>query len=166
MLEWDRACTLGVNRSLAPRYEKLWVAVDRLGHVWGWLALMLAIACFGGPAGRTCALHMLLAGTAALACYKLVKNSACRARPCVIVDGVRRCVDPLDEWSFPSGHVLHAATFTVVAIAYYPALALVLLPYLVLVAISRVALGLHYPSDVAAGALIGAAVALASFAFT
>ena len=166
VLEWDRACTLRINSSLAARYEKLWVAIDRLGEIWGWLGLMLAIACFGGPPGRACALHMLLAGSAALLCYKLIKNSACRARPCVIVDGVRRCVDPLDEWSFPSGHVLHASTFAVVAIAYYPALALALLPYLMLIGVSRIALGLHYPSDVAAGAVIGAAIALTSFAFT
>jgi undecaprenyl-diphosphatase len=166
LLEWDRACTLLVNRALAARYERLWLAIDRLGEVWTWLGVIFAIGAFGGAAGPGCALHMFLAGSAAVICYKLVKNLACRARPCVMVDGVLRCADPLDEFSFPSGHVLHATTFILVAIAYYPPLAVVLLPYLVLVAISRVALGLHYPSDVAAGAFIGAAVALASFAFT
>lgn len=126
--------------------------------------MMIVIALFGGAMGVYCALHMFFAGLVALICYKLLKNVACRARPCVIVSGVRRCVDPLDEWSFPSGHVLHAAAFSTVAMAYYPALVFVFIPLLVLIGISRIALGLHYPSDVLAGAAIGAAISLGSLA--
>jgi undecaprenyl-diphosphatase len=78
----------------------------------------------------------------------------------VRIQTVRRCVEPLDEFSFPSGHTLHAVAFSVVALAYFPALAVVLTPFIVLTAISRIALGLHYPSDVFAGAAIGAGVGL------
>ena len=49
--------------------------------------------------------------------------------------------------------------FSVVAIAFYPMLAWLLVPFTVLVAISRVVLGLHYPSDVLAGAALGALIA-------
>jgi len=66
---------------------------------------------------------------------------------------------PLDRYSFPSGHTLHAVAFTVVATAHVPALAPILWPFAALVAASRVVLGLHYPTDVLAGALIGAALA-------
>jgi undecaprenyl-diphosphatase len=69
----------------------------------------------------------------------------------------------LDTFSFPSGHTLHAVAFTLVACSYYPGLTAVLMPFTLLTAASRVVLGLHYPSDVLAGAAIGAAVALASF---
>jgi len=70
----------------------------------------------------------------------------------------------LDTFSFPSGHTLHAVAFTLVTLAYWPWLASLLVPFTLLTAASRVVLGLHYPSDVLAGALIGASVALASLA--
>jgi undecaprenyl-diphosphatase len=66
---------------------------------------------------------------------------------------------PLDEFSFPSGHTLHAVAFTLVALAHYPALAPLLLPFTACVATSRVVLGLHYPSDVLAATAIGIGLA-------
>jgi undecaprenyl-diphosphatase len=83
-----------------------------------------------------------------------------------MLTGMRRYVEPRDEFSFPSGHTLHAVAFAGIAVWYFPALALLLLPFVVLTALSRIALGLHYPSDVVAGAGIGAAVALGSLMFT
>lgn len=68
-------------------------------------------------------------------------------------------VPPLDEFSFPSGHTLHAVAFTAVACAWYTPLALLLVPYALLVAASRVVLGLHYPSDVLAAIAIGGVLA-------
>jgi undecaprenyl-diphosphatase len=67
-------------------------------------------------------------------------------------------------YSFPSGHTLHAVAFTLVALAYWPWLAPLLVPFTLLTAASRVALGLHYPSDVLAGASLGAGIAAASLA--
>jgi undecaprenyl-diphosphatase len=55
--------------------------------------------------------------------------------------------------------------FTAVARAYAPMLALVLIPFSLSVAASRVVLGLHYPSDVLAATIVGMALAEASFAW-
>jgi len=57
---------------------------------------------------------------------------------------------------------LHAVAFTIIAVAYYPMLAWLLVPFSLLVAMSRLILGLHYPSDVLAGAALGALVAASS----
>jgi len=53
-------------------------------------------------------------------------------------------------------------SFTLVALAYYPALAWLLVPFTLSVAISRVVLGMHYPSDVIAATAIGGALASVS----
>jgi undecaprenyl-diphosphatase len=68
----------------------------------------------------------------------------------------------LDEFSFPSGHTLQAVSFSIVALAWYPQLAPLLLSFTALVAASRVILGLHYPSDVLAAIVIGSGLGASS----
>src|SRR3546814_19828118 len=75
---------------------------------------------------------------------------------------IRAWIAPLDEFSFPSGHTLNAVAFSLVAVAHYPALAWLVLPFAASVAASRVVLGLPYPSDVLADTAIGSALAALS----
>jgi undecaprenyl-diphosphatase len=100
--------------------------------------------------GLRASAHMAATGVVALTLYKVLKRWTRRPRPFAADLRIRAWVAPLDEYSFPSGHTLHAVSFSVVALAYYPWLAPVLLPFTAGVALSRVVLGLHYPSDVLA----------------
>jgi len=93
----------------------------------------------------------------------VLKRGTGRRRPYEVVPAVSAGAAPLDAFSFPSGHTLHAVAFTLVAASYYPALAAPLAAFALLVAASRVVLGLHYPSDVLAGAALGAVIAGTSF---
>ena len=102
-------------------------------------------------------------GLVALTLYRYLKSHLARQRPYLQHGGITLATAPLDRYSFPSGHTLHAVSFTLVALSYYPELAPLLVPFAVLVAMSRVILGLHYPSDVMAGALLGALLARASW---
>jgi undecaprenyl-diphosphatase len=133
--------------------------VSRLGNGVFWYVLMLAILTWRGPLAITPVLHMVVTGAVCTLLYKWIKTKTTRLRPYQRNQAIQVAAHPLDQYSFPSGHTLHAVSFTLVAVYYYPALASLLLPFTVLVALSRVALGLHYPSDVLAGVAIGGAVA-------
>jgi undecaprenyl-diphosphatase len=107
---------------------------------------------------------MLTVGAIGWVAYKILKRSLVRERPFVGLVGIECAMPPLDRYSFPSGHTLHAVAFTTLGIAFVPSLAVVLLPFALLVAASRVVLGLHYPSDVLVGAVLGAGLAAGSLA--
>ena len=135
--------------------------VSRLGDGAFWYALIGVLALCGSR-GRFAALHMATTGLVATLLYRLLKRWTRRPRPFRSHPRIVAHVAPLDEFSFPSGHTLHATVFTIVALAWFPLLAPLIVPFAALVAISRVVLGLHYPSDVLAAILIGAALAGAS----
>jgi undecaprenyl-diphosphatase len=124
---------------------------------------MAIILIFHGAEGLTPVIHMALAGLSGTLLYKWLKGKTLRPRPYEVHQDIWLTGTPLDKFSFPSGHTLHAVVFSLVAIGYYPALAIIVVPFAVIVGLSRVVLGLHYPSDVIAGAVIGATIARASF---
>jgi undecaprenyl-diphosphatase len=143
----------------SERSRRMFAIVSRLGDGVFWYSLIAVMPLVDGWNGARAGLHMLLTGAAVLTLYKALKKTTRRARPCNWTADVTAAVAPLDHYSFPSGHTLHAVSFTIVAVHYYPRLAWVLLPFTLLVAGSRVVLGLHYPSDVLAAAGIGLALA-------
>ncbi len=138
--------------------------ISRLGDGAFWYALMASLALAGGIRGAMAAVHLALTGLVALALYRVLKRHIRRPRPCEGNGGVVALVAPLDRFSFPSGHTLHAVAFTTVACAWFPTLAVLLVPFALLVALSRVVLGLHYPSDVLAAVAIGLLLATGSLA--
>ena len=142
--------------------KHVFLVASRLGDGVVWYVLIAAIALLGGRHGALVALQMAVSGVAGLLLYRRLKNSLVRERPFITHASITLAGKTLDRFSFPSGHTLHAVSFTLLASVGFPALALVLVPLALLVALSRVVLGLHYPSDVLAGALIGCGMACAS----
>lgn len=149
----------GVHRAGLRRGFRI---VSRLGDGVVWYCLILALPFFAGRAGLITSLRMAIAGLAGLLLYRVLKQRLVRERPFITHHEIVRGTAPLDRFSFPSGHTLHAVCFAVVAIQAFPLLAWVLVPLAVLIALSRVVLGLHYPSDVLAGALLGEGIAQAA----
>jgi len=163
---WDEALALRLNRAGRSRWVHApFRVISRLGDGIAWYALMLALLLRFGTDAAPAVLHMIVAGLTCTALYKWLKGRTLRPRPYESHPGILPFAAPLDHYSFPSGHTLHAVAFSLVAVAYYPWLAWLAVPFTLLVATSRVMLGLHYPSDVVAGALIGATVAGVSFTF-
>lgn len=163
MIALDARLCVRVNQTSQYRSVR-WAfrLVSRLGDGVFWYTVMLGIVLSQGHAGLYPVMHMALTGLVGTLFYKWVKGKTLRPRPYEVHQDIWLTGRPLDRFSFPSGHTLHAVAFTVVALAYYPMLWSLLIPFAVLVAMSRVVLGLHYPSDVLAGATIGAAIASTS----
>jgi len=154
------AAEFGVCRMLNalshhPPVRRMFQVVSRLGDGVLWYALLLALPVLRGRAGVRPALVMALTGFAGVVIYKLLKRTLVRERPFITHSGISLHGAPLDRYSFPSGHTLHAVAFTWQAVAHFPELGWVLVPFTSLVAASRVVLGLHYPTDVLVGAAIG-----------
>ena len=132
-------------------------AASRLGDVWLSVATGLLLLADEGPdvMARFTVVAML-----ALAVQKSLKRGWTRQRPCLVDGGPPQRAPIPDAGSFPSGHTLHAVLSAAVAVAFLPTLAPIYLPLAVLIGFSRVALGVHYPSDVLAGGALGGMFAL------
>lgn len=146
--------------------RRILVAASRAGDGIAWYALIIALPfVYGRPALRP-AIVMALTGIAGVALYRALKQTFVRERPFITHPAIDCAAVPLDRYSFPSGHTLHAVSFTWQAVAHFGDLGWILVPFACLVAASRVVLGLHYVSDVLAGALIGALLAQVGLAFS
>jgi undecaprenyl-diphosphatase len=97
-----------------------------------------------------------------LAVNQLIGQLWFRVRPYDAVSAIQPLLPPSPDPSFPSDHATAAFALTAVVLATLPRLGLLLLVEAVVLSVSRVAVGLHYPSDVLGGLLVGfAAAALA-----
>jgi undecaprenyl-diphosphatase len=156
----DLDLCISCNRISSYRFvSRFFSFVSRLGDGMFWYSLMLVLPLVYGLHGLLISFHMISAAIPALLIYRFLKKKTLRPRPCAISTVVKQQTHTLDQFSFPSGHTLHAVSFTLIVSGHLPFAIWVLSPFAILVAISRPVLGLHYPSDVLAGAAIGAAIA-------
>ncbi len=137
--------------------------ISRLGDGVFWYSLMALMLCLDQARALLPVSHMAAAGLFGTLVYKWLKVRTLRPRPFNVHQQISLRSIPLDQFSFPSGHTLHAVIFSMVAIHYYPMLATALIPFTILIGLSRPILGLHYPSDVLVGGLIGILISTISF---
>jgi len=135
--------------------QQFFAVISRLGNGIFWYLLMIYLLIVYGWPATVVVTQMLISALVGLLIYKVIKNNTERLRPYMVSDSIKLGTKPLDQFSFPSGHTLHAISFSLIVCFYYPGFTMFLLPVTILVAASRVILGLHYPSDVLMGALIG-----------
>lgn len=153
-----------VHRWRAPRWFRiLMILSTRGGDGWLWCALGIILYFYGGP-HRFAAIGA--AGSAAVAgifLFRALKKTSHRQRPCDIEPHCWSSVLPPDRYSFPSGHSITAFAVAVSIGLFYPQLMTSLLTAAILIAASRIILGMHFLSDVVVGSAIGAVLATAAF---
>lgn len=93
----------------------------------------------------------------------LVKKLYPRKRPYLALIETKVPANPLEDHSFPSGHTTAIFSVIIPFVLFMPQLTVILLPLAISVGLSRMYLGLHYPSDVLAGCLLGCSIGFLSF---
>ena len=120
------------------------------------LGLLPALAIRSLRAPSLAALAMLGLTSGAVTILKAATN---RVRPCGALGWAHTlAIDVPSDGSFPSGHAAGTFAFALFVCGFKPRAAFVLIPIACLIALTRVALGVHYPSDVLAGAVLGSTI--------
>ena len=110
-----------LNRSSSrAAVRQLFRAASWLGDGWLWYGVIASLPFLYGREGAGAAVHMALTGAVGVLVYKLIKTRAVRERPYITHSAIHCVSAPLDRYSFPSGHTLHAISFTMLIAGYFP----------------------------------------------
>jgi undecaprenyl-diphosphatase len=145
-----------LNRWRAPRWIRYWmIAATRLGDGWLWYSLAAILLVYGGRQKFAAVSAATLAATVGVGVFKLLKKLSHRERPCQWEPHCWSKVLPPDKFSFPSGHTMTAFSIALVISYFYRGVELPAYFFACSIAISRIVLGMHFLSDVVAGAILG-----------
>ena len=150
-----------VHRWPAPRWIRMWMlASTRAGDGWLWAVLGIALLLLGGEKSLPAVSAATSAGILSIVLFLLLKRVFNRRRPCELEAHCWATLAPPDEYSFPSGHTMVAFAVLVPLSRFYPELLWTLLFCALSIAASRIVLGMHFLTDVIAGAALGSGLGL------
>ncbi|MDR6553804.1 phosphatase PAP2 family protein [Paenibacillus qinlingensis] len=155
-----------VNQRIQHHFlDHFFTRITHLGGATAAIMVSLCLACFGQGSLRLAGLQALIALTASHIPVAIMKKKYPRLRPYLVHPQAITHRNPLTDHSFPSGHT--TAIFSVIVPFVYaiPVLGLILIPLAGFVGLSRIYLGLHYPSDCIVGCLLGTTASLLTVAF-
>lgn len=147
-----------INHSLStPAFDKFFSLITNVNHWFITYIILWGVLFFkGGKKGKVAAILVLfLVAAADQTGAKLLKEFFQRIRPCNILNDVLTPLGCTGSYSFPSNHALNNFAVAMFFYKIYPNYKYVLFITATLIALSRVYLGLHYPSDIIGGAILG-----------
>ena len=153
---WDisfATAVFGLNGRKLLSIAMPWIS--HTGNGYYYPAVPAVLLFFDSQKAWTFFLTGLLAFAIELPLYKLLKNGIKRHRPCEALSGIQGRVSPSDRFSFPSGHTAAAFVMAGLLSYFFPMLSMPLFSWAIMVGFSRIFLGVHYPTDILAGIVIG-----------
>lgn len=163
LLELDNRLSAGLRIAESPGLRRrLAVLLAHSGDSWFWLLGLGLIWLVGSTDWKSFALTLLAGILVTAVLVLLIKFTVRRQRPPGEWGNIYRSTDP---HSFPSGHAARAVMLAVLSLHIGPSwLGWLLLAWSPFVALARVAMGVHYLSDVLAGAFFGLLAGFGLFA--
>lgn len=159
----DYALMHRINHWPAPDWlRSMLIFASKGGDGWLWYTLGVFILIFGNHLRFRAVGAGLLATAIGLIIYQVVKKTTRRKRPCLIEPNEWAGVLPPDQYSFPSGHTIASFAIATSVGLFYPSLMLALLCCAIMIATSRIMLGMHFLSDVVVGVLMGTSLGYAA----
>ena len=151
---------------MARRHRALFTAISRWISRTGDGGLYVLLAGYlywtGMPADRLLLITALAAFLIERPLYCVLKRGFKRNRPQDALFDFRSFIIPSDKFSFPSGHTSAAFLMATLMAYFHPALILPAYLWASGVGLSRIFLGVHFPTDILVGATMGASIALIS----
>jgi undecaprenyl-diphosphatase len=163
LLTWDEGVFRIINAGwVHPLLDRLMSSVTDARHYQlPFIVGAILILCVGRIRGlRFLVLAVVSVVVADAIANHIFKQVFLRARPCIVLEGVRLLVGCINSPSFPSNHAVNAGALATLVGLYMPRLWLPAAALAVLVGYSRIYVGAHYPLDVLAGSVLGIVVAM------
>jgi undecaprenyl-diphosphatase len=144
-----------MSRKRAAKIAAVSRLFSRLGDGYCYALLGLSLVWLEQQSGSDFLRTGLIAFAIELPVYLLGKNLIRRQRPCDAIFDINAFLVPSDKFSFPSGHT--AAAFVMAALCgfYYPDFGAFAYILATMIGSSRILLGVHYPTDILAGMVLG-----------
>lgn len=153
------------NLNLSPRLEKALIVFVRIGDGWIWIGIAAWLyAMMPWRDFRSAVAECLLAIGISLLLYWPIKLMTRRIRPYDTHAWVTRKVPPLDKYSFPSGHTMNNLAVGLTLASHLPVLYVPAIGIPLFLGLLRIVFGVHFLTDIAAGAALGVASHFAALA--
>lgn len=164
--QWDRDLFVYLNSIGIEKYDGFWIFITQL-ETWIPLYILftyLVFRYYKGKAGWTVVLYMLIVFTLTLTLTLTVKNFVARLRPSEVPEWAEliRVLQSPGQYSFFSGHSSMSFCITVfMVLVLQKHTKWIYLTFLwpILFILSRIYVGVHYPSDIIVGAIVGTSIA-------